>query len=190
MKKIILSSIITTVLLFSGTASGVAVTASGGIVAGFAIGLAGGGVALTVAGGVLIGIGGITAVKGGLAVYDHQVSDLREYVAKRTESEALGIAAAIGILVLDENRQVIEFKSIDPAHASDHGVTEAEIDIYNSELPIINLVVDEFSKLYGNEVMTPEEATVALKEVATAVGLSEECQVALSRIVNHQFKSS
>ena len=93
-------------------------------------------------------------------------------------------------MVLDENRQVIEFKSIDPAHASDHGVTEAEIDIYNSELPIINLVVDEFSKLYGNEVMTPEEATVALKEVATAVGLSEECQVALSRIVNHQFKSS
>ena len=104
---------------------------------------------------------------------------------------AAGIAATImGILVLNENRQVIEFKSIDPAHASDHGVTEAEIDIYNSELPIINLVVDEFSKLYGNEVMTPEEATAALKEVATAVGLSEECQVALSRIVNHQFKSS
>ena len=124
MKKIILSSLITTVLLFSGTASGFT-----------------------------------------------------------------WFLAAAGFIVLDENRQVIEFKSIDPAHASDHGVTEAEIDIYNSELPIINLVVDEFSKLYGNEVMTPEEATAALKEVATAVGLSEECQVALSRIVNHQFKS-
>ena len=180
MKKIVLSSLITTVLLFSGTASGVVVIAGGGVIAAGLV--AGGGVAA----GVLTGMGAAAGAIGGFAAYD-----LQEYVAKRTGSRARGILVAIiGIIALDENRQVIEFKSIDPAHASDHGVTEAEIDIYNSELPIINLVVDEFSKLYGNEVMTPEEATAALKEVATAVGLSEECQVALSRIVNHQFKSS
>ena len=180
MKKIVLSSLITTVLLFSGTASGAgAGIAAGGVIA------AGGSVAAMITGTVIAGIGGIAGITGFITAYG-----LQEYVVKRTEFKAVGIAAAIGILVLDENRQVIEFKSIDPAHASDHGVTEAEIDIYNSELPIINLVVDEFSKLYGNEVMTPEEATAALKEVATAVGLSEECQVALSRIVNHQFKSS
>ena len=184
MKKIVLSSLITTVLLFSGTASGVAVTAVG-VVGGIILVVTAPVNIPTLAGSILIGIGGIVAVKGGLEVYD-----LQEYVAKRTESKAAGFLAAIGFIVLDETRQVIEFKSIDPAHASDHGVTEAEIDIYNSELPIINLVVDEFSKLYGNEVMTPEEATAALKEVATSVGLSEECQVALSRIVNHQFKSS
>ena len=179
MKKIILSSLITTVLLFSGTASGVVV--SGSVVAGLATGSS---VAGMITGSVLTGIG-LAGIVGGVEAYD-----IREYIAKRTKFETAGILFAMWIIVLDENRQVIEFKSIDPAHASDHGVTEAEIDIYNSELPIINLVVDEFSKLYGNEVMTPEEATVALKEVATAVGLSEECQVALSRIVNHQFKSS
>ena len=189
MKKIILSSLITTVLLFSGTASGavggVALIGAGGVIAAGGSVAGGGSVAAMITGTVVSGIGGIVGITGAILTYDVQ-----EYVVQRTEFEAVGIAAAIAIIVLDENRQVIEFKSIDPAHASDHGVTEAEIDIYNSELPIINLVVDEFSKLYGNEVMTPEEATAALKEVATAVGLSEECQVALSRIVNHQFKSS
>lgn len=184
MKKIVLSSLITTVLLFSGTASAT-VAVSGVVIFGGVVIAAGGSVAGVITGSVLTGMGVIAAVMGGTGVLD-----IQEYVAKRTESKAAGFLAAIAIIGLDENRQVIEFKSIDPAHASDHGVTEAEIDIYNSELPIINLVVDEFSKLYGNEVMTPEEATVALKEVATAVGLSEECQVALSRIVNHQFKSS
>ena len=179
MKKIVLSSLITTVLLFSGTASGFAVAGGAGLVAG------GGSVAAMITGTVIAGIGGIAGIMGIIAS-----DDIQKYIAKRTGSKATGILVAIGIIALDENRQVIEFKSIDPAHASDHGVTEAEIDIYNSELPIINLVVDEFSKLYGNEVMTPEEATVALKEIATSVGLSEECQVALSRIVNHQFKSS
>ena len=185
MKKIILSSLITTVLLFSGTASG-AIAAGGFIVTGLVASDAG---VAGVAAAVVVGMGAVVGAIGGITQ-----PDMQKYVAKRTGSKATskvtGILAAIGIIALDENRQVIEFKSIDPAHASDHGVTEAEIDIYNSELPIINLVVDEFSKLYGNEVMTPEEATAALKEVATAVGLSEECQVALSRIVNHQFKSS
>ena len=178
MKKIVLSSLITIVLLFSGTANALLVV---GLI--FTVGPAVSSLPslLLVAAGVLGGFGV------GVELTDRGVWNL---VAEKTGSKGLAAAAFVGVIALDENRQVIEFKSIDPAHASDHGLTEAEVDIYNSGLPIINIVVDEFSKLYGDEVMTQQEATAAFKEVAVAAGLSEECQVALSRVIIHQFKSS
>ena len=80
MKKIVLSSLITTVLLFSGTASGVIVIAAGviaaggtaGGVAGLAVAGVAGGVAGGAAGGVLAtigviaGLGGIVEMTGGV----------------------------------------------------------------------------------------------------------------------------
>ena len=181
MKKIVLSSLITIVLLFSGTANAALTITVVGFTA-FMTTLA------SPIPGFLLGAAGLV---GGIGVgVELTARDAWSLIAEKTGSEGLAAAAVVGLVLLDENRQVIEFKSIDPAHASDHGVTEAEIDIYNSELPIINIVADEFSKLYGDEVMTQQEATAAFKEVAVAAGLSEECQVVLSRVVIHQLKSS
>ena len=61
----------------------------------------------------------------------------------------INFTLGLGVIVLDENRQVIEFKSIAPANASEHGLTETEVDVYNSELDIINVVSDEFTKWYN-----------------------------------------
>ena len=178
MKKIVLSSLITIVLLFSGTAN--AFVAVG--VAIFPVGPT-----VSIPASLLFGA---TGVIGGGVVVELTDRGVWSFIAEKTGSKGLAFVAFMGVIALDENRQVIEFKSIDPAHASDHGLTEAEVDIYNSGLPIINIVADEFSKLYGDEVMTQQEATAAFKEVAVAAGLSEECQVALSRVIIHQFKSS
>ena len=181
MKKIVLSSLITIVLLFSGTANAAFVITVGGIATAMT----------TLASPILGPILGITGVVVGVGVgAELTARDTWNLIAEEAGFKGLAATVFVGFAILDENRQVIEFKSIDPAHASDHGVTEAEIDIYNSELPIINIVVDEFSKLYGDEVMTQQEATAAFKEVAVAAGLSEECQVVLSRVVIHQLKSS
>ena len=185
MKKIVLSSLITTMLLFSGTANAVAVLVTGGFFGVLAVagqGFVGGTLAL------LVGAAGFSGGLGGLVELGDR--GIWQLIAEKTESEGLATAAFVGSIFLDENRQVIEFKSIDPVHASDHGLTEAEVDIYNSGLPIINVVVDEFFKLHGDEVMTQQEAIAAFKKVAIAAGLSEECQVALSRVVTYQFKSS
>jgi len=98
--------------------------------------------------------------------------------------------AVTTVIILNENRQVIEFKTIDPVNASDYGLTETEIDDYNRNLPIINLVADDFSNRYSSgEVLTQEEAIDAYRQTATNAGLSEKVQNVVSQIVTHSFQT-
>ena len=91
-----------------------------------------------------------------------------------------------GLVLLDEDRQVLEFKSIDPSNASKHGLTEDEAAAYNEDLAEINLASDEFSRRYNDETtMTQEQATAAYNEVATDAGLSPGARSAFSKIAAH-----
>ena len=194
MKKIILSSLITTslittMLLFSGKANA-GVTIATGAVVGTMLGAlfltSGGSVT-----GAIVGTGA-TAVVAASAVLSPIVVVPLINEFKETIEPTMGFLtefAALGLIFLDENRQVVEFKSIDPAHASNYGLTETELDVYyNSKLAIINVVLDDFSKLlHNNEVITQEEAIDAYEQLVIEAGLSEECKRVLSRIVIHQF---
>ena len=160
MKKLILSSLIVTMLFFGGTANaGVAVFASGLYII------------------PPVGVYGMVSLATGGAYL------FRE----RTDDEFAKSLVSLGFITLDENRQVVEFKSIDPSNASEQGLTEDEATVYNEDLAIINLAYDEFSKRYDDE-MTQEEATTAYNEVATDVGLSSGARSVLSKVFVHALE--
>ena len=174
MKKIVLSSLITMMLFFGGTADA--------MVGAALVPPAGGSVAFVLLIGFSAGVLG---------------QEVGKAVAEKTESSFAGVIVALGLafVVLDENRQVIEFKPITPANASEHGLTETEVDVYNNELARINLVSDEFTKWYNenendndnDKVMTQEEAKVVYNQVATAAHLSQEARNAVFKLVAHAY---
>ena len=164
MKKLILSSLIVTMLFFGGTANaGMVITASLGVPVGAAFVTT-----LMVSSGV-VGLG-------------------FAYFLKDTKGGMFGAAMVMfGFALLDENHQVVEFEPIDPSNASKlrkHGITKKEAIVYNEDLSRINLTYDEFSKRYNKE-MTQEQATAAYNEVATDVGLSSGARDVLSKVIVH-----
>ena len=175
MKKLILSSLIVTMLFFGGTANaglaGVAAGVAGVVVGGVALGGEAVFASFTLGtfGGSVLGIG---------------MADLS---AELTGYGPMIILIGVGLITLDENRQVVEFKSIDPSNASEQGLTEDEATVYNEDLAIINLAYDEFSKRYDDE-MIQEEATTAYNEVATDVGLSSGARSVLSKVFVHALE--
>ena len=110
------------------------------------------------------------------------------YVEKMTDDSNMGFLAALGFVFLGENRQVMVFKSIAPYSASKHGLTKAEVVVYNEELARINLASDEFSKQHKGKLMTEEEAIVACNQVATNVGLSSDARRVLSKVFFNALK--
>ena len=171
MKKLILNLLIVTMLFSGGTANATAVGLTalsvpvGGAV--FAVALAAG-----YLGGITVGVGvsAMNKIESGLIVV----------------LTTFGIA---GIFVLlDEDRQVVEFGSIDPSNASKYDLTEYEVTAYNKGLPEINLALDELSKRHNGETtMTREQAIAAYNEVAIDVGLSSGARSALSKIFAYAY---
>ena len=98
MKKLILSSLIATMLFFGGTAN------AG--VAGVTLGVVTGGVA---SGASFLLIGGVTSFL------------VAKFVKERTDDNFVLFLATLGWILLDEDRQVMVFKSIDPSNAGNHG---------------------------------------------------------------------
>ena len=170
MKKLILSSLIVTMLFFGGTAN----AATGSLLLSIPTG--GAGIAFVAAAIFSGGVGGLAA---GIGFTGFLIEGRDYYLAISL--------VGLGVAVLDENRQVVEFKSIDPSNASEQGLTEDEAIVYNEDLAIINLAYDEFSKRYNNE-MTQEEATTAYNEVATDVGLSSGARSVLSKVFVHALE--
>ena len=164
MKKLILSSLIA-MMLFCGTANA-------GVVAAIALGppTGGAGIVFTVA---LIFAGGAAGF------------DVGKFVREEGGSRSAAILAALGWAFLDEDRQVMVFKSIEPSNASKHGLTKDEAAVYNEDLEEINLAFDEFSRRYNGETITQEQATAAYNEVATDVGLSSGAGSVLSKVFVH-----
>ena len=99
----------------------------------------------------------------------------------------LAIIILFGLVLLDENHQVVEFGPIDPSSASQCNLTEDEMNAYNEQLAEINIAYDEFSKRHYNDKMTQEEAIAAYNKVTTDAGLSSGVRSAFSKIAAHAF---
>ena len=168
MKKLILSSLIVTMLFFGGTANAglgpaaVAITATTTLT--FAVASAAA-LLLITAGGGFAGV------------------EIANFLTEET-GNLKAFLFGLGILALNENRQVVEFKLIDPSNASKYGLTEKDATVYNEGLPEINLALDELSKRRNGE-MTKEQAITAYNEVATDVGLSSGARSVLSKVFVH-----
>ena len=170
MKKLILSSLIVTMLFFGGTANA-GVFAGGAVVGG-----AGAGLAYAMAGmsaGAVVG-GTVGFIAAG-------------FVDQKTGSGLLTILVLLSIVALDENHQVVEFGPIDPSSASKCNLTEDEMNAYNEQLAEINIAYDEFSKRHYNDKMTQEEAIAAYNKVTTDAGLSSGVRNTFSKIAAHAF---
>jgi len=172
MKKFILSSLIVTMLFFGGTANA-------GIIIGGAV-------------GATIGAGAGTAILPvafvlSLFVAPWTIVTLQKKADpgfERIVATLVGVGAGVGVIFLDEDRQMVEFGSIDPSNASKYDLTEDEVVAYNEGLPGINLALDELSKRYNDETtMTKEEATAAYNEVAKYADISPGARSALSKVL-------
>ena len=175
MKKLILSSLIATMLFFGGTANASVAVPVAAVV--FVPATAGTGTIL------VLGFIGAAGMIGGAAA----VAEVPSFVREETGSDFWASLAGVGLVLLDEDRQVLEFKSIDPSNASKHGLTKGEAIVYNEDLAIINLTYDEFSKRYNKE-MTPGQAIAAYDEIATHAGLSSGARDVLSKVFTHALE--
>ena len=192
MKKLILSSLIVTMLFFGGTANagittgGLAFLAAveAGVYAPSVVALA----AFVFTGGAVggaVGLGSKFLIEK-IPPVEEQLKSVTE--TRKTVYNVIWYTIILACFVyLDEDHQVVEFGSIDPSNASEHGLTKKDATVYNEELAEINLAFDEFSKRYNNE-MTQEEATTAYNEVATDVGLSSGARSVLSKVFVHALE--
>ena len=171
MKKFILSSLIVTMLFFGGTANA-------GIIIGGAVG------ATIGAGTAILPVAFVLS----LFVAPWTIVTLQKKADPGFEQIGAilaGLGAGLGVIFLDEDRQMVEFGSIDPSNASKYDLTEDEVVAYNEGLPGINLALDELSKRYNDETtMTKEEATAAYNEVAKYADISPGARSALSKVLD------
>ena len=168
MKKLILSSLIVTMLFFGGTANA-GMIAGGGVVV-----ITGSGLAFAVA-----------ALSTGGAIGGTFGSIIVNFMASNRSTVTTRIVFTSLFVFLDENHQVMEFGPINPSSASKCNLTEDEMNAYNNQLVEVNIAYDEFSKRYYNDKMTEEEAIAAYNKVATDVGLSSGARNAFSKISAH-----
>ena len=103
------------------------------------------------------------------------------------------------LVLLDDNRQVLVFQSLDQKTARKMGLSEEERKAYNDELALINLVSDEMQK-QAKEIqeedkdITPEKMQAEMKEsynkLAKEAGLSRTAQRALGKAIAHTFQKA
>ena len=113
------------------------------------------------------------------------------FLSGRRQNGLFGVA--LGVLILDDNRQVIVAKSLDSNSGDKLGLSEHEREIYNNRLPEINLTIDALTEEANNarlaletskdggpmlseaekEKHIREVTQIAYLEIADEVGLSE-----------------
>ena len=184
MKKLILSSLIATMLFSGGTANAGSLVGMG---LGPGLGVAFVGAVISSAG--IFGLGSTFLLEKSLPLesllLEEEILFLEEILGGKIDIDITTLyAASLGLILLDKDRQVLGFKSINPSNASKHGLTKKDATVYNEDLARINLAYDEFSKRHNNE-MTQEQANAVYNEVATDVRLSPGARGVLFKVFAH-----
>ena len=94
----------------------------------------------------------------------------------------------LGTLFLDENRQVIVFKSLDPETATKYDLSIEQLEAYNTELSLINLASDEVASQTNGKELTQDQAREIYLSVTKEIGLSKVSMTALEKIVEGTLK--
>ena len=86
----------------------------------------------------------------------------------------LSLTTALGFVLMDENRQMLVYSSLDKKTARQIGLSEVERKAYNDELALINLISDEMhkqaeEKKEHHKELPPEEVVAWAKKTSTQV---------------------
>ncbi len=89
----------------------------------------------------------------------------------------------LGALTLNEERKTLVFQTIDTKFAGTLGLTEDELEAYNSEIDLINLVSEDMVVRTQGKPLSQQLAQEVFWESSKDVGLSQNAIVAVKKVV-------